>query len=722
VTAGTVTVVIPTRDRDHLLRRALASVAAQTLPPLEVVVVGDGCTPDIGDELGLDVRVVVAPAGTGAGECRNIGARQARGDWVALLDDDDEWLPTKLERQLAAAGSGQHTVVACRVRVGGGSAPALVWPRRLPARDERVSDYLLRRRALTMGETLLQTSMLLVRRDVLLQVPFTRGLRRHQEWDWLIRVEAARLLRLAFVETVESVWHSDDGPRITHGGDWRSSLAWVRSLRGLASEGAIRSFVLTFVPRIARQGDGGWKAVLPLLSAARAFGRPRARELALFAACWATPSQGSRLGTALRSGRLGGSRRPPPDRQVAAARRWSHSVLVVQPYVAKYREGFYEELRSQLAAKGIALSLLVGSPQGESALRSDAVRLPWATEVPAHLVSVGGRLMRFKRGWRGPPPDLVVLPHGSGWMDNYAVLARRRQLIGLWGQGRPYTTDGHPLDRALERWQLSRADHYFAYTEAGGRSVQAGGWPAERVTVLHNTSGTSELTSLVRQVTPQETRELRNGLTRGRTALFVGGLDAAKRIDFLIQAGDRIHERLDGFTLLVAGAGKDEALVREAAASRHWLRFFGRVEAAEKARLATVSDVLVMPGRVGLVAVDSFALGVPIVTTAWPWHAPEFEYLDEGNSVVSQDTLDDYVEAVCALLTDEPRRTTLAARCRADADVYTTQQMALRFVDGVERVLHLRSDVDRDRSRGLVRNDASAGHSYTHSNVTTTAP
>src|SRR5687768_2514241 len=89
-----VSVVIPTRARPELVRRAVRSALDQTLRDIEVVVVVDGPDPptrqtlaDIDDSR---LRVVELAERGGAPAARNAGVRHARGRWTALLDDDDE--------------------------------------------------------------------------------------------------------------------------------------------------------------------------------------------------------------------------------------------------------------------------------------------------------------------------------------------------------------------------------------------------------------------------------------------------------------------------------------------------------------------------------------------------------------------------------------------------------------------------------------------------------
>ncbi|MGC9158366.1 MAG: glycosyltransferase family 2 protein [Terracidiphilus sp.] len=96
-----ISVVIPAYNAERFLPRCLASVFAQTLQPHEVIVVDDGSTDRtaaLASELGA--KVISQPNG-GISAARNTGIRNASSEWIALLDADDLWVPTKLERQAA---------------------------------------------------------------------------------------------------------------------------------------------------------------------------------------------------------------------------------------------------------------------------------------------------------------------------------------------------------------------------------------------------------------------------------------------------------------------------------------------------------------------------------------------------------------------------------------------------------------------------------------------
>lgn len=99
-----ISVIIPAYNRAHCIGRALDSVAGQSLAALEIIVVDDGST-DRSRELISSyyplVRLLNAPH-RGVSSARNLGIAEARGDWIALLDSDDSWLPDKLECQYRA--------------------------------------------------------------------------------------------------------------------------------------------------------------------------------------------------------------------------------------------------------------------------------------------------------------------------------------------------------------------------------------------------------------------------------------------------------------------------------------------------------------------------------------------------------------------------------------------------------------------------------------------
>ena len=97
-----ISVIIPTYNRKNTLPRAVESVLNQTYKPTEIIVVDDGSTDGTADWLSANyssLQIIQQP-NKGVSSARNAGINSARGDWIALLDSDDEWLPDKLEIQV----------------------------------------------------------------------------------------------------------------------------------------------------------------------------------------------------------------------------------------------------------------------------------------------------------------------------------------------------------------------------------------------------------------------------------------------------------------------------------------------------------------------------------------------------------------------------------------------------------------------------------------------
>lgn len=130
----TVSVIIPTHNRAHLISRAIRSVLEQTFQDLEVIVVDDGSTD--GTEEAVKVftdprlRFIRHERNRGGSAARNTGIRAARGEYIAFLDSDDEWLPGKLAEQLRVFAEDPdcgavYTDILCVYRDGTVEAPPL---------------------------------------------------------------------------------------------------------------------------------------------------------------------------------------------------------------------------------------------------------------------------------------------------------------------------------------------------------------------------------------------------------------------------------------------------------------------------------------------------------------------------------------------------------------------------------------------------------------------
>ena len=321
-----VSVVIPTYRRPLLVKRAVQSALGQTLSQIEVIVVIDG--PHEATRVSLaaidDPRLTVIEQPTNQGLCatRNAGIAVAQAKWIAHLDDDDEWMPQKLELQLEAVRYSEYAfpIASCYLvaRMPKGDS---IWPRRIPNPSEPLSEYLFVRNNLFQGEALIQSSTIFTTKELLQKVPCRTGSDKHEDWDWLLRAITLEGVGVEFVPEVLSIWYLDNKRQsLGSAYDWQYSLNWIRGNRNLVTRRAYSSFILVEVSsRAAHTRD--LKAFWQLLWEAIRQGAPQPVDLGLCLGMWLIP----------------------PD-----TRRWLRTLLTRKPRALPYQSliGFNTKLTS----------------------------------------------------------------------------------------------------------------------------------------------------------------------------------------------------------------------------------------------------------------------------------------------------------------------------------------------------------------------------------------
>jgi glycosyltransferase involved in cell wall biosynthesis len=205
-----VSAVVATRDRPHLLRRAVESILAQDYEgTVECVVVFDRSDPqDLSDMIpvgpGRALAVMRNNRTPGLAGARNTGARAATGELVAFCDDDDEWLPDKLRRQVEALGAAPSSAIATTgIEVVAGDRVTV----RLPEGDRVTLPMLLRSRAAAV-----HPSTILVRREDFFErigpvdeeIPGSYG----EDYEWLLRAARSGPIVVVPAPLVRVHWHA----------------------------------------------------------------------------------------------------------------------------------------------------------------------------------------------------------------------------------------------------------------------------------------------------------------------------------------------------------------------------------------------------------------------------------------------------------------------------------------------------------------------------------
>ena len=269
-----VTVVIPTRNRWGFLERTLRTVLAQEAVHFEIVVIDDGSTDETASRLNAlgDDRVrVFLGASAGVAPARNRGIEEARGEWVAFLDDDDLWAPDKLGAQLAVARSRDADFVySAAVEIAENGDFLSAQPAPVPS---TLYVRLLERNIMPAG-----ASNMMVRREFLEVVGgFDEQLFQLADWDMWIRLSAAGRPAAAADALVAYVKHTAN-MLVIHEHDAFDELDYLTEKHAAAAEATGVSFDrVSFSRWVAvehvRRGDR-LKAARVFLTAARAHRNP----------------------------------------------------------------------------------------------------------------------------------------------------------------------------------------------------------------------------------------------------------------------------------------------------------------------------------------------------------------------------------------------------------------------------------------------------------------
>lgn len=212
------------------------------------------------------MRVVPLDVNIGLASVRNLGVANARGQWVAFLDDDDEWFEGKIEAQVREAErlGGERVLIFCHY-IERNLTFERVLPYRSPKPNEEMSEYLFCRKGIFSESGLLQPSTYFASRKLLQEVQFKPRLRPHEDFDWLMR--ASRSLDRPFVvlDSALSVYHNEaSSGREGNSGEFDFYWNYAHANRTLFTPAAFSFYLGTFcAPTVNRSGHS-WALLLKI--------------------------------------------------------------------------------------------------------------------------------------------------------------------------------------------------------------------------------------------------------------------------------------------------------------------------------------------------------------------------------------------------------------------------------------------------------------------------
>jgi glycosyltransferase involved in cell wall biosynthesis len=369
-------------------------------------------------------------------------------------------------------------------------------------------------------------------------------------------------------------------------------------------------------------------------------------------------------------------------------------VTIIQRLLPHYRIDFFDGLRTELLGRGINLRLIYGSPNRAESKKNDIVDLGWATKIHNRELRAGLTALY----WQPALPyirnsRLVIVEQANKNVLNYWLMISRgwkQRKIAFWGHGRNLQTNpSHPVNR-LKRLYIQSCDWWFAYTHSVKDYLIGEGYPADRITVVQNAIDTRSLQEAYAQDHSEQLNALRNalGLDSANVGIYCGALYKQKRIPFLIEACDEVRRDIPDFHLLIIGDGPDNRLVRSMAETRPWVHYVGPKFGNDRVPYFKLAKILLIPGLVGLAVLDAFALQTPLITTQYPYHSPEIEYLeDHVNGLITEDDPGSYAHGVVRALSDPSLLSVLVKGCKIAAGHYSLEQMIRNYADGITACL-----------------------------------
>ncbi len=371
-------------------------------------------------------------------------------------------------------------------------------------------------------------------------------------------------------------------------------------------------------------------------------------------------------------------------------------VLIIQAQMKHYRIPLFTRLFEILRPDGIELRVAYSAPHGLHGIVRDAGYLPSEIGREVRGRWLGGRVI-YQPLWREiARADLVITGHENKYLMNawlFLLSALQFKTVALWGLGPCMEEDQSRMSHWLREKALTAADWYFGYTSGIVPYLTQHGVSADRITAVQNAVDTGELRKSLASISEDEVEQAKSrlGISTGPVGIYCGILEPTKHVPFLIDAARLVRQRVHDFQLLVVGAGPDRTWVEDVARANPWIHYLGQKFGREKALALRMADIFVLPGRVGLAILDSFAAGLPLFTTDIAIHGPEASYLIDGfNGRKTAHRLQAYADAVVEVLRSSFLLERLRQSALETAAEYTIEAMAENFRHGIKQCLALR--------------------------------
>ena len=372
-------------------------------------------------------------------------------------------------------------------------------------------------------------------------------------------------------------------------------------------------------------------------------------------------------------------------------------IYIYQRVLTHYRIPFFQKLAKELASNDLQLQVVYGKEYNGTIPKTVEVKEEWAIYRKNYYI----KTKKIELVFQVPVIDsmigrsIIITEQANRYLLNYIFLLL--SLIGVkkiafWGHGRNLQSQNkNNMRERFKKLYSTIPSWWFCYTDSGKEFVSNLGFDKNRITVVNNTIDTNPLIenlSTIKQADLTAVKKELN-LRSKNIAIYCGGMYKEKRIDFLLNACLRIRETLIDFEIIFIGDGPEKHKVDDFCGKNKWAKTVGSKTGRDTVKYFANARCQLMPGAVGLAVIDSFALGVPLITTANDTHGPEADYIQSGkNGVISENTINSLVADVISIFSSDEYHKRLVRGCQQSIKNLSIDNMVANYAHGIISILN----------------------------------
>ncbi|MCP4179640.1 MAG: glycosyltransferase family 2 protein [bacterium] len=237
-----ISIIIPCFNSSTTIKRTINSVLSQTINDYEILIIDD-CSNDwmktfeiISSFESPKIKIFKHFVNKNGAVARNTGIKNAKGEYITFLDSDDEWIKDHLANSIKKINSEKYDLVYSRCLVKTSNFPDLIIPKNKFYDNENIGEYLFR------NDGFIQTSSIFAKSKPVREIQFNPNLIRHQDYDFLLRLEDAGG-KITMSNHIGVIVHWENSDADEKGGTWQYSLNWVLEYKQYLTEQAFSCFI-----------------------------------------------------------------------------------------------------------------------------------------------------------------------------------------------------------------------------------------------------------------------------------------------------------------------------------------------------------------------------------------------------------------------------------------------------------------------------------------------